>query len=53
VQLDFAIPSPQILDLQLQNTNLHLQFFDGYGESLIDYNQRHRTFGLGLSMPFE
>jgi len=53
LQLDFAIPSPQILDLQLQNTNLHLQFFDGYGESLIDYNQRHRTIGLGLSMPFE
>ncbi len=53
LQLDFSIPAPKILGMELQNTDLHLQLFDGYGESLIDYNQRHRTIGVGLSMPFE
>jgi phospholipase A1 len=53
LQLDLAIPSPGILGLKLKDSNVHLQLFDGYGESLIDYNQRHRTIGLGMSMPFE
>lgn len=53
LQLDLALPAPRMLGVLIQNANFHLQFFNGNGETLLDYNQRHRTYGVGISMPFE
>ena len=53
LQLDLALPAPRMLGMLIQNANFHLQYFNGYGETLMDYNQRHRTYGFGISMPFE
>jgi len=44
VQLDWSLP------VQLGSAaRLHAQISNGYGESLIDYNQRQTTLGLGIS----
>lgn len=43
---DFRIPG-------LNGLNMHVQYFTGYGESLIDYNQRHDALGVGFSLPYE
>ncbi|MBU3913990.1 phospholipase A, partial [bacterium] len=42
VQLDFTYPAPGNAALW------YLQYWNGYGESLIDYNQSLIKFGLGI-----
>ena len=44
IQLDWATP----VKLN-QSAKLHVQFTSGYGETLIDYNFRQTTLGLGVS----
>jgi phospholipase A1 len=53
LQLDLALPAPHMLGVLIRNANFHLQYFNGNGETLMDYNQRHHTYGFGISMPFE
>jgi len=43
VQMDYAFP----IAGELRG---HLQWFSGYGESMIDYNHRSNYFGLGVSL---
>lgn len=47
-QIDFAWPLRSWFDL---NGYVHLQYFNGYGETLLGYDQRNRSqFRIGLSI---
>ncbi|MDA9554970.1 phospholipase A [Pelobium sp.] len=43
IQLNWTYPL-------VQNLHLHFQLFDGYGETLQDYNHKQTTLGLGLTL---
>lgn len=43
VQLDWAIPF-----FDVERARILVQFFSGYGESLIDYNHAQNSIGIGL-----
>jgi len=44
-QLDLTFPVGLFVKDDLR---IYIQYFDGYGETLIDYNQRRKRFGVGV-----
>lgn len=53
LQVDLAFPLNKVLPvIERSDLNAHFQYFTGYGESLIDYNQRHNSWGIGISLPY-
>ncbi len=55
IQLDYSYPLDGIMKYFSpdwhSDFDLHLQYFTGYGESLIDYNYRQSVWGVGVSLP--
>ena len=49
VELDLSYPMTRLLGKSL-NFYLQAQYFNGYAETLIDYNKRHDAFRLGFAI---
>jgi hypothetical protein len=49
LQLDLSYPLRPLLRNNI-DVFLHAQFFTGYGESLLDYNESDTTFRVGLAV---
>lgn len=50
IQMDMTYLASNII--KRSDFSFHVQYFNGYGESLIDYNQSHSTLGIGVSFPY-
>ena len=46
IQLGWSFPVP----LLSNNTRWYIQWFNGYGESLIDYDKRSNSIGMGIQL---
>jgi len=51
LQLDMGFPVNNLIR-DFTNVNINFHYFTGYGESLIDYNQNHKTWGVGILLPY-
>jgi len=49
LQLDLSYPMTKLVSKNL-NLYLHFQYFSGYAETLLHYNERHGAFRLGFSI---
>ena len=49
VQFDLSYPVRDLLDRNL-DVYLDLQYFNGYGETLLDYNHRRSAFRVGVAL---
>lgn len=50
LQIDMDTPVSGVFPRIKSDFSLHFQLFTGYGESLLDYNQRHSSFGIGAAL---